>query len=130
VPYGLIDELGKRYHRNGKVVHENLLIDYSDAHIIATYQNRYRGIAEYYKFAVDRHNFSKLRHVMQTALVKTLARKFKTSSSKIYRRYRGTRNVDGYEYKTLQVEAPTKYGTSIIYWGAIHAGRPTPKSRI
>ena len=27
--------------------------------------------------------------------------------------------VDGYTYKTLQVEVPTKRGTRCIYWGAI-----------
>jgi hypothetical protein len=48
-----------------------------------------------------------------------LAHKFKVSVSQIYRRYRGTQTVDGYLYKTLQVEVPTKRGTRTLYWGAI-----------
>jgi group II intron reverse transcriptase/maturase len=119
IPYGLIDETAKRYQRGGKPVHESVLIDNSDAHIIMAYQNRFRGLAEYYKYAVDRHKLSKLGHVMEVSLAKTLARKHKTSVSKIYRRYKGTRTVDGRRYKTLQVEVETKTGTTTIYWGAI-----------
>lgn len=119
IPYGLIDETAKRYQNNGKPVHESVLINNSDAHIIMEYQSRFRGLAEYYKYAVDRHKLSKLSHVMEVALAKTLARKHKTSVSKIYRRYRGTRTVDGRKYKTLQVEVETKEGTTTIYWGAV-----------
>jgi hypothetical protein len=61
----------------------------------------------------------KLKHVMETALTKTLANKFQTSVARIYRKYKGMRVVDGYTYKTLQVEVPTKRGKRCIYWGAI-----------
>ncbi len=119
IPYGLIDELGKRYYRNGKVVSQSVLLEYSDAHIIDEFQQRFRGVAEYYKYAVDRYKLGKLKYVMQIALVKTLAHKFKISASQVYRKYRGTLDVDGYEYKTLEVEVPTKRGVRRIYWGAI-----------
>lgn len=119
IPYGLIDERAKRYQRNGKPVHEPALSIYSDAHIIDVYQQRYRGLAEYYKYAADRKMLGKLNYVMEVALVKTLANKFKTSAARIYRKYRGTRTVDGYTYKSLQVEVSTSKGTRSIYWGAI-----------
>ncbi len=119
IPYGLIDERAQRYQRGGKPVHEPALLVYSDAHIIDVYQKRYRGLAEYYKYAVDRHHLGKLNYVMEVALVKTLANKFKTSCPRIYRRYKGRRTVDGYTYKTLQVEVPTQRGKRCVYWGAI-----------
>jgi len=119
VPYGLADEVAKRYQRNGKPIHEAVLLDYSDAQIIDVYQGRFRGLAEYYKYAVDRHRLGKLKYVMEIALTKTLAGKFRTSVPRVYRKYRGTHTYGGYTYKTLQVKVPTRNGTRCIYWGAI-----------
>jgi len=72
-----------------------------------------------YEYAVDRDQLSKLKYVMEVALTKTLANKFRTSVAHIYRKYRGTCLVDGYAYKTLQVQIPTKNGTFTIHWGGI-----------
>jgi group II intron reverse transcriptase/maturase len=119
IPKGKVDEAAKRYQRNGKPIHEAALLYYSDAQIIDAYQSRYRGLAEYYKYAVDRHRLSKLKYVMEVALTKTLAGKFKTSVARIYRKYRGTRSVAGYTYKTLEVNVPTTKGTRCFYWGAV-----------
>jgi group II intron reverse transcriptase/maturase len=119
IPYGLVTELAGKYERRGKPVHVAPLLGYSDAHIIDYFQQRFRGVAEYYKYAVDRCHLAKLKYAMETALVKTLAYKFKTSVSQVYRKYRGTRTVDGQSYKTLQVEVPTSQGSRLIYWGAI-----------
>lgn len=119
IPYGRIEKAIKRYQRKGKPIHEAGLLYYSDAQIIDVYQQCFRGMAEYYKFATDRSHLAKLKYTMEMALVKTLAHKFKTSVVRIYRRYQGTRTVDGYRYKILQVEIPTQQGTRSIYWGAI-----------
>lgn len=119
IPYGRIEEAAKRYQRNGKPIHEPILLEHSDTHIISTFQARFRGLAEYYKYAVDRRKLGKLKHIMETALTKTLANKYRTSVSQIYRKYKGTRMVGGYTYKTLQVEVQTRKGTGCIYWGAI-----------
>lgn len=119
IPYGLVDELCKRYMRNGKPIHEAGMLFQSDADIIDAYQKRFRGVAEYYKFAVDRHHLGKLKYIMEQSLVSTLAGKFKTSGTQIYAKYKGKREVNGREYKTLQVEVPTSRGSTTIYWGAI-----------
>ena len=119
IPHGLIDERCKRYQRNGKSIHEGALIFQSDAAILDTYQRRFRGIAQYYKYAVDRHKLGKLKYAMEQSLVKTLAAKFKTRVSQIYIRYKGTQRVGATSYKTLQVEVPTKTTTHVIFWGAV-----------
>ncbi len=119
IPYGLMDDYAKQYHRNGKIISERALVIYSDAHIIDTYQRRLRGIVEYYKYAVDRCHLTKLKHVMEVALVKTLAQKYKISVSKVYAKYRGSQRVNEYEYKTLQVTVSTQQREQVIYWGAI-----------
>lgn len=119
IPSGLVKEHIKRYYKRGKVAAEPTLLVNSDAHIIETFQRRFRGLAEYYKYAVDRKRLQTLKYVMELALVRTLASKFKTRIKKIYRKYHSTMEVDGFEYKTLAVEVPTERGTSLIYWGAV-----------
>ena len=119
IPYGKVDELCKRYISGGKPIHEAGLLAFSDAQIIDVYQQRFRGVAEYYKFATDRNALGKLKYVMEVSLTKTLAHKFKISVARIYKRYEGKRTVQGYIYKVLVVEVPTKNGTRYIYWGGI-----------
>ena len=119
IPYGAVDERAKRYQCRGKPIQEATILHYSDAQIINTYQQRFRGLAEYYKYAIDRRQLWKLKYVMEVALTKTLANKFRSSVPRVYRRYRGTRTIDDFTYKTLQVEVPTKHGTKTIYWGGI-----------
>lgn len=126
IPYGLVDDYAKRYQRNGKVVSEPALLSFSDAHIIDVYQGRFRGIVDYYKYAVDRCHLNKLKYVMQIALVKTLAHKLRTKTSKVYATYHGKRSIDDTEYKTLQVTVPTSKGERIVYWGAIPLKRVMP----
>jgi len=69
IPQGLIDEQCKRYQRNGKSIHEGALIHLSDAAIIETFQQRFRGLAQYYKYAIDRHKLGKLKYAMEQSLV-------------------------------------------------------------
>jgi group II intron reverse transcriptase/maturase len=119
IPYGLIDEQAKRYQRNGKVVSEALLLQSSVPNILQTFQARYRGLVEYYKYAVDRKQLGKLRYVMEIALVKTLAQKLRISVSKVYRTYRTTKTVDGRSYRVLQTEVETTKGPRQFRWGGI-----------
>ena len=119
IPYGRVDACAREFQRRGKPYHDSRLIDCSDAHIIAIFQARFRGIAEYYKYAVDRYRLSKLKYAMEQTLVKTLARKYQCTSRQIYARYHGQQIVNGKTYKTLQLTIPTASGTRIIFWGAI-----------
>ena len=119
IPYGKVDELARRYMRGEKPIHEAGLLAFSDAQIIDVYQQRFRGVAEYYKFATDRNALRKLKYVMEVSLTKTLANKFKSTVARMYQKYGGKRTVQEYTYKVLVVEVPTKNGTRYIYWGGI-----------
>ena len=119
IPYGLPHEIASRYSKHGKVVSDSGLLFYSDAHIIDLYQSRYRGLVEYYKYATDRYRLNYVRHIMEVALVKTLAHKFKSTVSRIYRKYRVKIDLDGRKHSVLQVEVPTQKGIRQIYWGGI-----------
>jgi group II intron reverse transcriptase/maturase len=129
IPYGKVDELAARYLQGGKPIHETGLLAFSDAQIIDVYQQRLRGVAEYYKYAIDRHALGKLKYVMEIALTKTLACKFMTTVPHIYERYRGIRTTDGQAYKVLVVKVPTRNGTRDICWGGIPLKTVKPGSQ-
>jgi group II intron reverse transcriptase/maturase len=126
IPKGLIHKKAAAYQQHGKVMSEKRLTEWSDAYIIDTYQQRFRGLAEYYKLAVDRCDLCLVKHVMEVALVKTLAQKLRISVSKVYRKYRTTCRVGDQEYASLQVRVPTKKGERIFTWGAIPLKTITP----
>jgi hypothetical protein len=119
IPYGLPHEIASRYCKHGKVVSDSGLVFYSDAHIIDIYQSRYRGLVDYYQHATDRYRLNYVRHIMEIALVKTLAHKFKITVRRVYRKYRAKMDVNGRQYPVLQVEVPTQKGIRSIYWGGI-----------
>lgn len=119
IPFGKVDELAQRYLQNGKPVHENGLLAFSDAQIIDIYQRRFLGLAEFYKYAADRRRLTKLKYVMEVALTKTLACKYKTGVPTIYQRYGSKRLIKGQVYKVLSVEVPTAHGTRPVYWGGV-----------
>lgn len=41
--------------------------------IVAQFQAEYRGVAEYYKLAFNRHRLGRLHYVLERSLTKTLA---------------------------------------------------------
>ena len=91
-------------------------------HIVLTYQQRCRGIAQYYKYAIDRNRLGKLKYVMEIALVKTLAHRLHIKVRQVYRKYRTTAEVDGRTYRVLQVEVSTDTGTRVFQWGGVPLG--------
>lgn len=126
IPRDRIKEYGLPYRQRGKPIHQKWLTTNSEAEIMHTFQQRYRGIAQYYKYAVNRRELGALKYWMEGSLVKTLATKMKISVSKVYRRYRSTKMVDGYTYKTLEVRVPTEKRMITFHWGGIPLKRVTP----
>ncbi len=123
IPMGKVDELVARYRHDGKVMHENELLAFSDATIVNAYQQRYRGIAEYYKYATDRRRLQKLKYFVEIAMTKTLACKHKTTVNRIYRKCASQREVDGTIYKVLAVPIPGQQERKYAYWGGISLKR-------
>ncbi|MEM9925982.1 MAG: group II intron reverse transcriptase/maturase [Cyanobacteria bacterium P01_D01_bin.50] len=71
--------------------------------MVSQYQAEYRGIVQYYPMAYRRPTLAKLKWVMEVSLAKTLAKKFKTSCRKIYKRYCTTIDTRDGTYRVLQV---------------------------
>jgi hypothetical protein len=108
--------------RNGKPIHRRGLQQEDDSTIINTYQQEFRGLANYYRLASTMPTLAKLRWVMESSLVKTLASKFQISVPKVYENYRTELLVDGKKYKALQVKLPKQDSSKeplVATWGGV-----------
>jgi len=120
VPRGVIREKLKRYMRKGKAIHRAELSHESDYTIIMKYQLECRGIANYYRLAFNMHTLGWLKWIMERSLTMTLAHKFKVSVPKIYERYGAKLEVEGKEYKGLQVSIPRQDKKPLVAtWGGV-----------
>lgn len=121
IPKKVKEERCARYMRYGKPVHLPQLANDNDYSIVERYQAEYRGLVQYYRLAYNLHTFTYLRYVMEVSLVKTLANKYKTTCTKIYRKYGSSIMTDEGERKVILVkidrEAPKKPLTT--HFGAI-----------
>jgi group II intron reverse transcriptase/maturase len=119
VPLGLIEDRIAPYQQHGTIGNKPHLLGNSVPSIMQTFQSRYRGLVDYYRYAVDRCRFGKLKYVMEIALDKTLAQKLRISVSQVYRRYRTTTTVNGQVYRILRAEVTTEHRTYTFDWGGI-----------
>lgn len=127
IPDDIIQEKLKKYSKNGKPIHLTQLIDDSIFNIIYKYQNDFKGIAQYYKYARNQQLLSKLKWFMEVSMMKTIARKLKTSCAKIYKKYGACKEVNGKYYKIIQYSIVDKNGKmKTAYFGGIPLKRTTP----
>lgn len=87
IPQSKMDGFISRYTRNGKPIHRGELIQNSDYDIVTKYQSEYRGYVQYYQLAYNLHTMNKLRWIMGTSLLKTLANKHKSAVQKMATKY-------------------------------------------
>jgi hypothetical protein len=83
VPLEVIKAKCVPYLRRGKPAKQKALTNGSDHTIVATYGAVYRGIVQYYLLAGDVFRLHRLRWVMETSMLKTLAGKHRSSMSKM-----------------------------------------------
>jgi group II intron reverse transcriptase/maturase len=121
VPVDVIRAQCKRYLCRGEPVHRAEMMFDSDFSIIAQYQAEFRGVANYYQLAFNRHRLGRLKYVMEYSLTRTLANKFRISVNKVYRRYRVVLATDHGPRAGLQVEVERGDGRRplIAQWGGI-----------
>jgi hypothetical protein len=120
VPKDVLQEKCDRYLRDGKAKPRNELLQDSDFTIIAKYQIEYKGIVEYYRLAYNLHTLARLKWVMNTSLLKTLASKLKMTVSQVARKFEAEIEVDGKKYTGLQVIIPREGRKSLVAtWGGV-----------
>jgi group II intron reverse transcriptase/maturase len=93
VPTDVIKAKCAPYLTLGKPETLTRLVNHNDHTIIETYAAAYRGLVNYYLLAGDVHRLNRVHWVMQTSLLKTLARKHGSTVSKMAARYKTTINT-------------------------------------
>ncbi|MDK9500174.1 reverse transcriptase domain-containing protein [Streptomyces katrae] len=88
VPQNVVRKYCALYSSKGKPAQRGLLLHDSDFSIVAAYQAEYRGIVQYYLLAHNVAQLSRLRWVMETSMLKTLAGKHNSSVSRMARKYK------------------------------------------
>lgn len=121
LPNKICERKAREWEKDSKPKIDGNALAYSVEEAIASYQVRFRGLANYYQYAVDFHELSRVKYAMEKSLVHTLSAKLKISVSQVYQRYRTKIKVDGREYKVLQStvhneETGKKY---TFTWGGI-----------
>jgi group II intron reverse transcriptase/maturase len=126
VPRDVVQSATTRYLKRGKPCHLPEMVSNTDLDIVRTYQSRYRGLVNYYKLARNLHSFGKLNFTMETSLLRTLARKHKTSLRKMLHKYKSkTQTPDG-PRKCIQVivNRPGKKPLTATFGGVSLKRRP------
>jgi hypothetical protein len=88
VPIPVIKAKCVPYLERGKPAAQRALQNLDDYDIVAAYGAKYRGISQYYLLAGDVYRLSRLRWVMVTSLLKTLAAKHDSTVTKMAARYK------------------------------------------
>jgi group II intron reverse transcriptase/maturase len=88
VPRSVIKAKQAQYLMLGKPEYQPRLMNLDDHTIISTYGAQYRGIVQYYLLAGDVYRLDRLRWVMLTSMLKTLAAKHRASVTKMARKYK------------------------------------------
>src|ERR1700735_2670261 len=87
VPPDVITAHRAPYLKLGKPEHQPWLKNLTDPQIISHYGARYRGLVQYYLLAWNVARLNRLRWVMETSMLKTLAAKHRSTVTKMARRY-------------------------------------------
>ncbi|WP_378410483.1 reverse transcriptase domain-containing protein [Rhodocytophaga aerolata] len=92
-----------KYQHKGKPIHLTQRVPDDAYSIVTQYQAEYRGVVGYYRLAYNLHTLGRLRHVTEVSLVKTLAKKFRTTCPRIYHQYGRRLQLKEGSYKVLEI---------------------------
>src|SRR6185312_13310176 len=88
VPASVVKAKSAPYLSRGQPACRNPMVNDSDYDIVARFGAEYRGIVQYYLLAGDVFRLHRLRWVMETSMLKTLARKHRSSVTKMAARHK------------------------------------------
>jgi Type II intron maturase/AI2M/AI1M-like, HNH endonuclease len=110
VPRDVIRQKCANYMRKGKPAQRGPMLHDQDFTIVAKYGSEYRGLVQYYLLAQDVFRLEKLRWVMETSMLKTLAGKHKSSVAKMARKYKTVIDTPSGKRTCFQVSVPRDKG--------------------
>ena len=88
VPRDVIKAQTARYRRRGKPSHRPRLQNLDDYHIVRKYGAEYAGVVNYYLLARDVYRLTTLRWNAESSMLRTLARKHRSSVAKTAAKYK------------------------------------------
>jgi group II intron reverse transcriptase/maturase len=88
VPAAAIKAKTSLYMDGGKPASRTSMVNDTDYNIVGRFGAEYRGFVQYYLLAGDAYRLSRLRWVMETSMLKTLAHKHRSTVSKMAARHR------------------------------------------
>jgi group II intron reverse transcriptase/maturase len=103
VPKDVIDKNCAKYLKGGKPIQRKELLHESDYAIMQKYQQKYRGLLQYYVRAVNIAWFHRLHWIIETSLLKTLAHKHHSTVTKTVQRYQAETETGYGKMKCLEV---------------------------
>jgi Type II intron maturase len=95
VPANVIKAKSAPYMARGKPACQNSLVNETDHVIVGKFAIEYRGVVQYYLMAGDVFRLHRLRWVMETSMLRTLARKHGSTVSKMAARFKATGQREG-----------------------------------
>jgi group II intron reverse transcriptase/maturase len=127
MPMDVVRAKCKPYMRRGKPAAILTRAHDSDFRLVARFQAEFRGIAEYYQLAYNRHRLGLLRWATERSLTKTLGHKNKISVNKVWNRYRATWQTPAGPRRGLQVTVERGQGKRplVARWGGVSLARRT-----
>ena len=126
IPEDVIQAKRKRYLRDGKPIHRPELQNDSEYDIIIRYQGEYRGLVQYYALAQNLAQLGYVKWTMETSLLKTLASKNQTSTTKESKRLNATTKTPDGPRKCLQLTIQREKKKPLI---AIFGGLPLKRRK-
>jgi group II intron reverse transcriptase/maturase len=90
IPKTVIGQRCALYMSGGQPAQRGQLLHDDDFTVVAKFQAEYRGLVQYYLLAQDVFRLGRLRWVMETSLLKTLAGKHRSTVTKMARKYKAT----------------------------------------
>ena len=131
VPPDVVRAKSAKYMARGKPRQRGERRHDSPYSIVRQYQAEFRGIANYYRLAVNLAALSHLRWVMEMSLAKTLAGKLRISVPQVFKRYKTTIQTERGPRKVLMVkeEHPGKKPL-VAYWGGVSLARDSTATLI
>ena len=114
IPEDVIQAKRKRYLRDGKPIHRPELQNDSEYDIIVRSQGEYRGLVQYYGLAQNLAQLGYVKWTMETSLLKTLASKNQTSTTKESKRLQATIQTPDGPRRCLQLIIQREKKTPLI----------------
>jgi len=119
VPADVVHAKCTPYLHHGKPIRRTERIVDTDFSIVAQFQAEFRGVAQHYKLAFNRHRLGRLKYVMERSLTKTLARKYRIRVPQVYRRYRAVLATEHGPRRGLQVTVDRDGGRALDHPGLV-----------